>query len=51
MAKKIEVDIGPRISKHSNKIMKAVWVIIIIAVIVMIFSLFIMFNVFQKLPF
>ncbi|MBT4824843.1 hypothetical protein HN695_06605 [Candidatus Woesearchaeota archaeon] len=48
---KIEVDIGPKLSKHSSKIMTAVWIIIAIAVIVVIFSLFMMFNIFQKLPF
>jgi len=48
---KLEVDMGPKLGKHSDRIMKAVWIIIGVAVVVMILSVVMMFMMFQKLPF
>ena len=48
---KVEIDMGPKLGKHSDRIMKAVWIIIGVAVVVMIFSLVMMFMIFKKLPF
>jgi hypothetical protein len=48
---KVEIDMGPKLGKHSDRIMKAVWIIIGVAVVVMIFSLIMMFMIFKKLPF